>query len=91
MEGCGCTQLAGKVHGGRPRGQGSDSLAVPPSLSRFLGLCPLSSPHTIWLPEGVSPPRASQPCPDSDKLRGHPSKAEVKLWPGSFPAVNLPT
>lgn len=55
----GCTQLAWRVHGGGARGQGNDSLTVPPSLSRFLGLCPLSPPHTIWLPEGVSPPHPS--------------------------------
>lgn len=44
-----------RVHGGGARGQGREPHC--PTLSKLVSgpVPPLSPPHTIWLPEGVSP------------------------------------
>lgn len=71
-------------------GQGSDSLACPTLPKPISGPAPFITPSHYLAAGGGSPPCLPLPWPDSDKLRGHPRKIEVKLWPGSFPALNLP-
>lgn len=89
-EGWSYTQPAWRVQQGGARGQGSDSLACRTLSGLAAGAAAFIPPSHYLAAEGVSPPCPPQPCPGSDKKRGHPGKTEVKLWPGASPALDLP-